>query len=127
MQVSEKARVAAERRERASKKACAEGEHRDRALEKARAAARAEQSCIHQQVEDISTLAAQTSEEVARVRGMQHTRSEMFEALRHRAGRALGELLGSGVAGPLVSDDAGYLGFFTRVVECLEGMVRKAR
>ena len=58
---------------------------------------------------------------------MQHTRSEMFEVLRHRAGRALGELLGSGVTGSLVNDDAGYLGFFTMGVECLEGGVRKAR
>ena len=32
-----------------------------------------------------------------------------------------------GSRAPLVNDDAGYLGFFTRVVERLEGGVRKAR
>ena len=51
----------------------------------------------------------------------------MFEALGHKAGRALNDLLDSSVDGPLVDDDTGYLRFFTRVVERLEGEVMRAR
>ncbi|KAE8798191.1 hypothetical protein D1007_26481 [Hordeum vulgare] len=50
----------------------------------------------------------------------------MFEALEHRASRALGDICGEGVSGPLILDDFGYLGFFYRVVEHVEASAKKA-
>jgi hypothetical protein len=51
----------------------------------------------------------------------------MFQDLEHRASRALSNLCDVSVASPLAADDAGYLGFFTRVVERLEGGAARAR
>ncbi|KAE8796086.1 hypothetical protein D1007_28944 [Hordeum vulgare] len=45
--------------------------------------------------------------------------------LERRASQALIHIYGKGVPSPLVPDDAGYLGFFLRVVECLEAGVEK--
>ncbi|KAE8790569.1 hypothetical protein D1007_35081 [Hordeum vulgare] len=50
----------------------------------------------------------------------------MFQSLEMRASRALSDICGEGVSSPLVPDDVGYLGFFSRVVECLEAGAEKA-
>ncbi|KAE8795293.1 hypothetical protein D1007_29844 [Hordeum vulgare] len=44
----------------------------------------------------------------------------MSISLERRASRAFSDISGEGVSSPLVPDDAGYLGLFLRVVECLE-------
>ncbi|KAE8807136.1 hypothetical protein D1007_16547 [Hordeum vulgare] len=44
----------------------------------------------------------------------------MFQSLERRASQALSDICGEGVSIPLVPDDVGYLGFFSRVVERLE-------
>ncbi|KAE8786091.1 hypothetical protein D1007_40107 [Hordeum vulgare] len=49
----------------------------------------------------------------------------MFQSLERRASRALKDICCDGVLSPLVPDDAGYLGFFLRAVECLKGGVEK--
>ncbi|KAE8793578.1 hypothetical protein D1007_31737 [Hordeum vulgare] len=51
----------------------------------------------------------------------------MFQSLERRACRALSDMCGERISSPLVLDDAGYLGFFLRVVECLEAGAEKAR
>ena len=51
----------------------------------------------------------------------------MFQDLEHRANQALSNLCDESVASPLVANDAGYLGFFTRIVERLEGGAASAR
>ncbi|KAE8810740.1 hypothetical protein D1007_12542 [Hordeum vulgare] len=50
----------------------------------------------------------------------------MFQSLWRRASRASSDIYGEGVSSPLVPDNAGYLGFFLRVVECLEAGAEKA-
>ncbi|KAE8799499.1 hypothetical protein D1007_25078 [Hordeum vulgare] len=49
----------------------------------------------------------------------------MFQSLQRRASWALSDICGEGVSSPHVPNDAGYLGFFSRIVECLEGGVEK--
>ncbi|KAE8789752.1 hypothetical protein D1007_35960 [Hordeum vulgare] len=44
----------------------------------------------------------------------------MFQSLERITSRALSDICGKSVSSPLVPDDAGYLGFFLRVVERLE-------
>ncbi|KAE8803679.1 hypothetical protein D1007_20363 [Hordeum vulgare] len=44
----------------------------------------------------------------------------MFHGLERRASRALDSICGSSVYSPLVPDDAGYLDFFTKIMERLE-------
>ena len=51
----------------------------------------------------------------------------MFEALGHRANRALGSICDENVSSPLIANDAVYLGLFTMLVEHLEGGAEKAR
>ncbi|KAE8781694.1 hypothetical protein D1007_45028 [Hordeum vulgare] len=50
----------------------------------------------------------------------------MFQSLRTRASWALSDICGDGDSSPLVPNDAGYLGFFFRVVEFLEAGAEKA-
>ncbi|KAE8819025.1 hypothetical protein D1007_03230 [Hordeum vulgare] len=50
----------------------------------------------------------------------------MFQYLERRASWALSDICGEGVSSPLVTDNAGYLGFFSRVVECFEAGAEKA-
>ncbi|KAE8797881.1 hypothetical protein D1007_26891 [Hordeum vulgare] len=50
----------------------------------------------------------------------------MFQSLERRASLALSDICGKGVTSPLVPHDARYLGFFFRVVECLEAGVEKS-
>ncbi|KAE8783153.1 hypothetical protein D1007_43416 [Hordeum vulgare] len=50
----------------------------------------------------------------------------MFQSLAGRASRAMSDLCGGGVSGPLSPDDARYLGFFYRVMERLEAGAGKA-
>ncbi|KAE8805960.1 hypothetical protein D1007_17871 [Hordeum vulgare] len=50
----------------------------------------------------------------------------MFQSLESRASRALSDICGEGFSSPLVPYDAEYLGFFLRVVECLEVGAEKA-
>ena len=52
-------------------------------------------------------------------RGMQHTRSQMFQGLEGRARRALSSICNESISSPLVPDDAGYLSFFTRKVSSM--------
>ncbi|KAE8768650.1 hypothetical protein D1007_59857 [Hordeum vulgare] len=49
----------------------------------------------------------------------------MFQSLETRASWAFSDICGEGVSSPLVPDDARYLGFFFRVVECLEAGTEK--
>ncbi|KAE8781408.1 Phosphoribosylformylglycinamidine cyclo-ligase, chloroplastic [Hordeum vulgare] len=46
--------------------------------------------------------------------------SKMFQNLKECAQRVVGSIFKQDVLSPLVLDDAGYLDFFTKVVECLE-------
>ena len=39
----------------------------------------------------------------------------------------MSDICGAGISSPLVPDDAGYLGFFSRVMECLEEGAEKIR
>ncbi|KAE8777568.1 hypothetical protein D1007_49639 [Hordeum vulgare] len=50
----------------------------------------------------------------------------MFQSIERTASRALGDICGEGVSGPLIPDDSGYLGFSCRVVERLEASAGKA-
>ncbi|KAE8797482.1 hypothetical protein D1007_27339 [Hordeum vulgare] len=50
----------------------------------------------------------------------------MFQSLERRASQALRDICGEAVSSPLVPDDAGYLGFFSRVVEFLEAGAEKS-
>ncbi|KAE8818539.1 hypothetical protein D1007_03671 [Hordeum vulgare] len=50
----------------------------------------------------------------------------MFRSLEGRASRALSGICGEGISGPLIRDNAGYLGFFYRIVEHLEAGAGKA-
>lgn len=50
----------------------------------------------------------------------------MFQALGLRSIRSLSSICNENVASPLVADDASYLSFFTKVMECLEGGSRRA-
>ncbi|KAE8820574.1 hypothetical protein D1007_01318 [Hordeum vulgare] len=50
----------------------------------------------------------------------------MFRSLERRATRALSDICGKGVSGPLIPDDSKCLGFFYRVVEHLEAGAEKA-
>ncbi|KAE8777195.1 hypothetical protein D1007_50050 [Hordeum vulgare] len=49
----------------------------------------------------------------------------MFWSLEQRASRALSNIYGEGVSGPLIPDDSGYLGFFYRLTERLEARAEK--
>lgn len=81
---------------------------------------------ICKQVKGASSLVEEASKEAARARGLQFERSKMFQSLERRVSRALGDICGKGVPGPLIPDDSGYLGFFCRVVERLEASAGKA-
>ncbi|KAE8778560.1 hypothetical protein D1007_48514 [Hordeum vulgare] len=50
----------------------------------------------------------------------------MFQSLERRASRALRDICGESASGPLVPGDAGYSGFFLRVMEHLEACSTKA-
>ncbi|KAE8766246.1 hypothetical protein D1007_62688 [Hordeum vulgare] len=50
----------------------------------------------------------------------------MFRSLERRATRALSDICGKGVSGPLTPDDSRCLGFFYLLVEHLEAGVEKA-
>ncbi|KAE8806117.1 hypothetical protein D1007_17719 [Hordeum vulgare] len=50
----------------------------------------------------------------------------MFRSLEGRASRALGDMCGEGVSGPLVPNDGGYLGFLLRIMERLEAGAKKS-
>ncbi|KAE8817761.1 hypothetical protein D1007_04527 [Hordeum vulgare] len=50
----------------------------------------------------------------------------MFRSLKGRASRSLRDICGEGVVDPLIPNDAGYLGFFYRIVENLEAGAGKA-
>ncbi|KAE8817239.1 hypothetical protein D1007_05130 [Hordeum vulgare] len=50
----------------------------------------------------------------------------MFRSLERRASRALSDIRGEGVSGPLIPDDSTYLGFFYRIMEHLEASAEKA-
>ncbi|KAE8814014.1 hypothetical protein D1007_08652 [Hordeum vulgare] len=50
----------------------------------------------------------------------------MFRSLEQRASRALSDMCGEGVSGPLIPDESGYLGIFYCVVERLEAGSEKA-
>ncbi|KAE8787130.1 hypothetical protein D1007_38906 [Hordeum vulgare] len=50
----------------------------------------------------------------------------MFRSLERRASRAVSDIYGEGVSGPLIPDDSGYLGFFYRPMEHLEAGAEKA-
>ena len=81
----------------------------------AHATTAAELSFLYTQVEGVTSLVAKASDEAERARGLQHTRSKMFQDLEHRASGALSNLCDESVASPLVADDAVYLGFFTKI------------
>ncbi|KAE8771037.1 hypothetical protein D1007_57129 [Hordeum vulgare] len=50
----------------------------------------------------------------------------MFQSLERRASRALSDICGENVSSRLIPNDAGYLGFFLRVMERLEAGATKA-
>ncbi|XP_073364587.1 uncharacterized protein [Aegilops tauschii subsp. strangulata] len=92
----------------------------------AQAPAETELASLYQQV-DVASLVERATDEVNRARGLQHTRSVMFHDLESQANCALCSICKKSVSNPLVANDAGYLAFFTRVVERLEGSVEKVR
>ncbi|XP_020165789.1 uncharacterized protein [Aegilops tauschii subsp. strangulata] len=93
----------------------------------AQAAAKAELASLYQQVANVASLVERATDEANRARGMQHTQSVLFQDLEHRANCALRSICKESVSSPLMPDDAGYLAFFTRVVERLEGSAEKVR
>ncbi|KAE8776026.1 hypothetical protein D1007_51413 [Hordeum vulgare] len=82
---------------------------------------------IYTQVKDASSLVGEASEEAARARSLQLDRSRMFRSIEQRASRALSDISGEGVSGPLIPHDSEYLGFFCRIMEHLEASAEKAR
>ncbi|KAE8808770.1 hypothetical protein D1007_14863 [Hordeum vulgare] len=78
------------------------------------------------QVKGVSSLVKEASKGAARARSLQFERSKMFQSLDRRASRALCDICGEGIPGPLIPDYSGYLGFFYRVVERLEASAGKA-
>ncbi|KAE8789330.1 hypothetical protein D1007_36505 [Hordeum vulgare] len=50
----------------------------------------------------------------------------MFQSLERRTSRALSDICGKGVSSPVDPDNASYLGFFFRVLECLEAGAENA-
>ncbi|KAE8782367.1 hypothetical protein D1007_44259 [Hordeum vulgare] len=92
----------------------------------AHAIAKGKLSNICKQVKGTSCLVADASEKAARACILQLGCSKMFPSLERRASRALGDICGEGVSGPLIPDDSGYLGFFFRVVEHLKVSAGKA-
>ncbi|KAE8797467.1 hypothetical protein D1007_27453 [Hordeum vulgare] len=80
--------------------------------------------CKH--VKGVPSLVEEASEEAARACSLQLECSNMFQSLEWRASRALGDICGEGVSGPLIPDDSGYFGFFCRVMEHLEASAGKA-
>ncbi|KAE8787485.1 hypothetical protein D1007_38542 [Hordeum vulgare] len=101
-----------------------EMESRHAALD-AQAIAEGKLSNICKQVKGTSSLVEEASEEATHAHSLQLERSKMFQSLEWRSSRALGDIYGEGVSGPLIPDDSGYLGFFCRVVERLEASVGK--
>ncbi|KAE8818269.1 hypothetical protein D1007_03899 [Hordeum vulgare] len=77
-------------------------------------------------VKGVASLVGETSKEEIHPRGLRLECSRKFQSLEGRASQALGDICGEGVSIPLVLDDAGFLGFFLRVVECLEAGAEKA-
>ncbi|KAE8793526.1 hypothetical protein D1007_31809 [Hordeum vulgare] len=71
-------------------------------------------------------MVEEAPEVAVRARGLQLECSQMFQSLEKRASCALSNMCGKSVSSPLVPDDAGYLGFFLRVMECLEAGAGKA-
>ena len=67
------------------------------------------------------------SDEARLARARQRKCSHMFQFLGLRAKRALSSICDENVSSPLVSDDAGYLSFFTNDVACLDGGAMRAR
>ncbi|KAE8807966.1 hypothetical protein D1007_15646 [Hordeum vulgare] len=102
-----------------------EVKHRQVALD-AQATAEGKLTLLYKQVKGAASLVEESPKEASHDRGLQHERSRMFQSLERRASRALCDISGEGVSSPLVLDDAGYLGFFSRIVECLEGAPRRS-
>ncbi|KAE8797063.1 hypothetical protein D1007_27849 [Hordeum vulgare] len=81
---------------------------------------------LKSKVKGAASLVGETSEEAIHARGLKLECSRMFQSLEGRASQALSDIYGEGVSSPLVPDDARYLGFFLRVVECFEAGVEKS-
>ncbi|KAE8772171.1 hypothetical protein D1007_55854 [Hordeum vulgare] len=82
-------------------------------------------SLLYKQVKGTTSLVGEASEEAIHALGLELERSRMFQSLERRASRALSDICRESVSSPLVPDDAGYLGFFLRVVECLQAGAEK--
>ncbi|KAI5007705.1 hypothetical protein ZWY2020_008753 [Hordeum vulgare] len=102
-----------------------EVKHRQAALD-AQATAEGKLSLLYKQVKGEDSLDGEAFEEATHARGLQLQRSRMFQSLETRASRALSDICGEVVSSLLVPDDAGYLGLFFRVVECLHAGAKKA-
>ncbi|KAE8799601.1 hypothetical protein D1007_24980 [Hordeum vulgare] len=81
---------------------------------------------LYEQVKGVASLDGEASREAIHARSLQLEHSRMFRSLEGRAYRALSDICGVGVSGPLVPDDGGYLGFFLHVVERLEADAEKS-
>ena len=83
-------------------------------------------SNICKEVKGAASLVGEASKEAAHARSLQPERSRMFWSLERRATRALSDICGKCVSGPLIPDDSKCLGFFYRIVEHLEAGAEKA-
>ncbi|KAE8816391.1 hypothetical protein D1007_05993 [Hordeum vulgare] len=84
------------------------------------AVAAAELASLQGQVRGAASLVEEATDEAREARGLQLQHSKMFQGLDRRARRALGFICTGSVPRPLVPDEAGYLDFFTKVMERLE-------
>ncbi|KAE8791159.1 hypothetical protein D1007_34417 [Hordeum vulgare] len=81
---------------------------------------------LKNEVKGAASLVEEASEEAVRACSLQLECSRMFQSLKSRVSRALSDICGESVSNPLVPNDAGYLGFFLRIVERIEAAATKA-
>lgn len=101
------------------KKKLAEAAEQRKATLDAQAVAEADLASLHRQVGYVTYLVEQATDKANQARGLQGTRSQMFQDLERRARHAPGSICKESVSTTLVPADAGYLAFLTRVVDRL--------
>ncbi|KAE8806342.1 hypothetical protein D1007_17497 [Hordeum vulgare] len=93
---------------------------REQAALQAHAIAPAELALLQGQASGVASLVERATDEAREARGLEILRSKMFQGLEREARRALGFICRGSVPSSLIRDDAGYLGFFTKVGQRLE-------